>query len=700
MSGAEKRPPLLLEIVCEEIPARAIAAAAEAFKRGVAALLDDTGVPRGEGRAWGGSRRLAVRFRSVAAGLPPKEEEVLGPPAKVAFAPDGSPSKAGVGFAQKQGIDPSRLTVLHTAKGEYAGFRRQAPGRTLEEILQEALPPAVNALPFPKTMRWGSGAHRWVRPVHALVALHGSVPLALRLFDVIGADRSLGHRFRAPGAVTVSDADAYESALREAFVLVDPVERRTMLAALLREAAIGAGGEWVADASLLEEVADLVEWPGVVAGAFDRRFLELPRELLTTTLRHHQKSFTVESRGSLLPAFLSVANSDVDPSGHIRRGNEWVVSGRLEDARFFWDEDRNRPLASRIADLGRVTFHAALGTYADKSRRIVEVVRRLSEELGAPSGERTSAEDAAACCKADLTTGLVGEFPELQGVVGGLLLRAEGAPPGVALAVYEHYRPAGADDDLPTSFAGSLVAAADRLDTIGGLVGAGERPTGSRDPFGLRRAANGVFRIVLDRGWSLSLRSLANLAGGGDPVWAFLTERFENFLKDTGATPNEVAAILRADDGRAVASRTLPDLRERLGAIREIRERDDFAHLVDLVKRVANIRRKNPELVEAALGWRGSDADPEPAVEGLVSSLRDARQDLDRFSADGNYGGAVDVLARLVDPVDLFFDRALVVNPDDRDATYRRLRLLENLESTLTSHFDLRELPGAADRRG
>lgn len=700
MSDLEMRAPLLIEIVCEEIPARAIAAASTDFGERIAGILDAAGVPRGEGTVWGGSRRLAVRFEAVADGLPAREEEVLGPPASVAFLPDGSPAPALQGFAKKQGIDVSLLRPMRTAKGEYAAFRREIPGRSLEAILAEPFASAIAAMPFPKTMRWGDGAHRWVRPVHAVVALHGTRALPVPLFDVVGGRRSVGHRFLAPGGVDLPSAAAYEETLRGAKVLVDPRERRASLETRLREAARGFGGELVPDDALLEEVADLVEWPGVVAGSFDPAFLALPRELLVTTLRHHQKSFTVERAGELLPVFLSVANTDADPAGHVRRGNEWVVSGRLADARFFWDEDRKRTLASRVADLDRVTFHAALGSYGEKAARIAAFVAALAERVGAGRPALEHALRASTLAKADLTTGLVGEFPELQGIVGGLLLRAEGIDPAVARGVYEHYRPTGADDLLPVEEAAALVSVADRLDTVGGLLGAGERPTGSRDPLGLRRSVNGVFRIVIDRGWPLSIRDLSGLAGGDAATLAYLRERLEHFLRDEGATANEAAAVLGAAGGEAGSASPIPDLLARLAALRGIRGRDDFAHLADLVKRVANILRKNADLAAEALPGTDEGPDPEPAVGALAERLRAAEAEIAAEARARNYAGVVDVLARFLAPVERFFEEALVIDPASPRNTRSRLRLLRRLESTLTGHFDLRELPGAADRSG
>jgi glycyl-tRNA synthetase beta chain len=483
--------PLLIEIGCEEIPARMIPAAASDLAARTGAILDQAGLAHGAVSSWGGTRRLAVRIDDVEARQADRSEQVLGPPASAAFDAGGKPTSAAAGFARKQGVAPEALRRIETEKGVYAGFQRDVAGRSVGEVLASTFPAAVAAMAFPKTMRWGSGAHRWVRPVHWLLAIHGGDVLPIELFEVRAGGSSMGHRFLAQGAVKIADPGAYAGALRAAFVLADPDERRKALSRRLAEAAAAAGGELVEDASLLEEVVDLVEWPGVVAGRFDDRFLDLPREILVTTLRHHQKSFSVQRGYKLLPVFLSVANTDRDPAGHVRRGNEWVVSGRLEDARFFWDEDRRTPLSARLETLRRVTFHQKVGSYADKAERVANLAAEIARRVGLDDQRDIAvARDAGRLAKTDLVTGLVGEFPELQGIAGGLLLRGEGSDPAVADGVYEHYKPVGPEDGVPSSVTGAIVSLADKLDTVAALTAVGEAPTGSRDPFGLRRAAN------------------------------------------------------------------------------------------------------------------------------------------------------------------------------------------------------------------
>jgi glycyl-tRNA synthetase beta chain len=692
--------PLLLEIGCEEIPARMIAMAAQDLSVRVLAVLDAAGLTHGAARAWGGTRRLAVRVESVSGTLPGTEQLVLGPPATVAFREDGQPSPAGAGFAKKQGIDPAALEKIETDKGVYAGFRRAVAARTLEQVLAAALPASIAAMSFPKTMRWGAGTYRFVRPVHWVVALHGGAILNLEILGAVSGRASDGHRFLTPGPVAVEHADRYLDTLREARVLVDPDERRAALAAALDTAASGAGGAPVRDDALLDEIVELVEWPGVVAGRFDPSFLALPQEILVTTLKHHQKSFSVRGKDGLLPAFLSVANTDRDPAGHVRRGNEWVVVGRLEDARFFWGEDRKRTLASRVEDLKRVTFHKKLGSYEDKTRRVIAVAKAIAGKLGSSVVDPAVVTGAAELAKADLVTGLVGEFPELQGIVGGLLLRAEGVQAGVADAVAEHYRPIGVEDSIPATAEGCVVAMADRIDTIAGLISVGEIPTGSRDPFGLRRAANGVFRILAERRWSLSMTDLFQLSGQDTKFYAFLQDRLNNWLIDRGFAASEVEAVRRPKVSPTDFDQwSLRQILVRLDAVARLRGRPDFAKLVELTKRVDNILAKQAETLEPAIASEANLAfleDHKSAIalrvahDAAVPRIRDA-------SAGNDFPAVVEQLSALVAPVATFFDDVLVLDPKNPGATYSRCTLLATVRTTVTRDFDIRELAGQAD---
>ncbi|MCP3979941.1 MAG: glycine--tRNA ligase subunit beta [bacterium] len=691
--------PLLIEIGCEEIPARMIPAAASDFARRVPEVLRNAGLEFGDVRSWGGTRRLAVVVDAVVGRQEDRDEQLLGPPASVAFKEDGTPGPAAIGFARKQGIEPADLKRIETEKGAYVGLDRRVEGKTVGQVLAGALPAAVEGMWFPKTMRWGEGKHRWVRPVHWLLALHGEEALEIQLFGMRSSNATRGHRFKSSEAVVVASPAHYLDALREAYVVVDPDERRTRLVEQLKAGAGAIGGELVADDGLLDEVVDLVEWPGAVAGRFEADFLELPRELLVTTLRHHQKCFSVQSAdGTLLAGFLAVSNTDGDPAGHIRRGNEWVVGGRLEDARFFWREDRKRTLDARSADLAQVMFHAKAGSFADKARRMDGLARELATRLDMSEAEHERAGEAARLAKNDLVTGTVGEFPELQGQVGGLLLRADGGDDETAGAIYSHYKPTGPDDGLPPSGVGSVVAVADKLDSLSQLTRAGEVAKGSRDPFGLRRAAGGIFRIAIERSWPLSLEGLAGLVDGGGEFPQRFAALFENFLKDRGATVNEVRAVLRPEIAPAeFRSWHLFDVVARLEALRVVRTRDDFAHLVDLTKRVDNIIAKNPEAAgSVADGFEESEA----AARRLDDDVEQRGPELARLSDEKQYDGVVEGLARFIEPVDTFFEQVLVIDAQNPDATRHRYALLTKLRDLLTRYFDVRELAGQADRRG
>jgi glycyl-tRNA synthetase beta chain len=687
--------PVLIEIGCEEVPARMVPRAAVDLERALVGLLDAASLGHGATTAWGGSRRIAVRCEGVAARQPDRDETLLGPPSRAAFGADGAPTQAAIGFAAKHGIDPRALVEMRTERGTYAGIQRRVAGRTLAEILAEQLPGAVQAMSFPKTMRWADGTLRWVRPVHWLVALHGAEILPISMFGVTAGRTSAAHRFLGAGPIVLAHADEYASALERGAVIADPARRRAELASTLDASARRLGGTLVPDPVLLDEVADLLEWPGVVGGTFDRAYLDLPREILVTTLRHHQKAFAIDAPGGgLVAGFLAVANTDRDTAGHVRRGNEWVVSGRLEDARFFWTEDRKVELAARGPALAGVAFHARAGSHADKAERTATLAGALARAIGLDPRRVDRAERAARLAKNDLVTGLVGEFPELQGIAGGLLLRAEGADEEIARAVYEHYRPAGPDDPLPETEVGAVVAVADKLDTIAALLGAGERPSGSKDPFALRRAGNGILRVLLARDWPLGLDALARLAGGSDALLAFLADRRSATFRDLAFTSNEIRAALRPNVDAAALGWAAGDVRARLDALARVRGREDFRKLVQLTDRVDHI------LAQAGARPAGrAYRDEAEAARSLEQRIDRATGRLRELAQARAYGAIVDELATFIDPVERFFIDCLVLDPQNPEASAHRLGLLARLRELLTQDFDIRELAGEAGRK-
>jgi glycyl-tRNA synthetase beta chain len=503
--------------------------------------------------------------------------------------------------------------------------------------------------------------------------------------------------------VDIDRPENYLKRLEDALVVVQQELRQSRIQTALDKASKQAGGELIPDPDLLSEVSQLIEWPGVVCGEFPRSYLALPRELLVTTLRYHQKCFSIQSaRGELMPGFLAIANTDRDPSGNIKRGNEWVVAGRLEDARYFWNEDRKHTLATRSSGLSGMILHSEIGTYADKARRMQQLAGRIAGHLTFAADQIDLCREAAFLAKNDLLSGTVGEFPELQGIVGGLLLGAEGANDALARAVYEHYRPAGPTDTIPESSAGCIVAVADKLDNLAGFVGIGQAPTGSRDPFGLRRAANGLFRIIIDCKWEISIEDLVEFVEGDSELVSFLTERLQSSLKELGFTVNEVRAVFRPKiQVTQVMKMTLPDLVARLEAIKTVRSREDFAHLVDLTKRVDNIVTKNSTLIDGMQKTSTAVEYVEKTKAATVlAELIDARtKSIHSDAAGRRYMDVVKQFAEFIDPVELFFEKVLVLDPEDVGATHSRIELVVSLNNLLTDVFDIRELAGQASRR-
>jgi glycyl-tRNA synthetase beta chain len=690
---------LLIEVGCEEIPARMIASATSSLKDVVLEVLAAGDLAVGEAIAWGGSRRLAVRITDVAGHQNSKDETIFGPPGAIAFDENGDPAGPAIGFAKKQGIDPSLLKPMETDRGVYAGFVRHVEGRSLEAWLAEELPVRIAAMNFSKTMRWAEGIYRWVRPVHWLVALHGDRVLDMELFGVRSGRMSRGHRFLGDEELQFPGAESYLEKLEEHFVLADRESRRDRILQSLQKEAASAEVSVVSDSGLLEEIIDLAEWPSMVRGGYDPCYLELPRELLITTLRYHQKCFAAQSaEKELVPWFFAVANTDRDPQGHIRRGNEWVVGGRLEDARYFWDEDRQIPLEEHQEALDRVVFHRQAGSYLDKSARIASIAERIGRELGLSSSVLEAAGLAARNSKLDLVTGCVGEFPELQGIIGGLLTRAQGGDDAVARAIYEHYLPTGAEGELPTTDAGALVSVADKLDTVAQLVLAGEKPSGSKDPFGLRRAANGMYRILLARDWSLSVLQLSAAGTDGavdQRIVQLLVDRLEHFLRERGWSSNEVRAVARpARNEQLLSSLPLPEIEKRLEALRPLRGRQDFIRLVELVRRVDNILQKNRELLDAI--EQAPEDDPLAASQALSECLQSKDSKMKQFESESQFGDVVESIAAFVEPVESFFNEVLVIDPDNPGRTRTRATLLVNVRDSLTRCFDIRELSGQA----
>ncbi|HXI02268.1 MAG TPA: glycine--tRNA ligase subunit beta, partial [Candidatus Saccharimonadales bacterium] len=497
----------LLEVGCEEIPAPMIPGALEDLASGLAEALGPLAAGAETFTGFGGPRRLTALLRKVLRREEDREEIVHGPPRSAAFDAGGRPTKAAEGFARKHGVAVNDLAIVTTPKGEVVAARRHVEGRTAAGILSGAVPEVLRRMRFRKTMRWGDQGFLFVRPVHWILALFDGEVVPFEFMGARSGRTTLGHRFLGPGPHEIPDAGSYEEILSaKGAVVARHAERRKRILEAANRAASEAGGRLRSDEALVDELTFLTEHPAIIAGAFPEVFLELPEPVLMTAMRHHQKYLTIEGPdGRLRNAFVGVLGTEPDAEGLIRRGNEWVLKARLADARFFFREDQKLPLADRVPALSGVTFHAHLGSYADKSGRLGSLVDLLARATGTEKTESAALMDAARLCKTDLTTGMVGEFPELQGVVGGIYARMQGHDEICARAIEEHYRPSGAGEPIPSPGAPSLLALADKIDTLAVCFSAGLIPKGSADPYALRRAALGVLRILIENGMRLDL---------------------------------------------------------------------------------------------------------------------------------------------------------------------------------------------------
>lgn len=684
---------LLLEIGTEEIPAGFLARALDDLRERVPARLADARLDATGIQVLGTPRRLVVSVAGLADKQPDLSERVVGPPAQVAFDASGAPTKAAVGFAKRNGVDVSALErgEVEGKKGEYVLCTRQEAGKSAREVLPGLLTALIAELPWPKAMRWGHGEESFVRPVHWLVALLGDEILPISFAGIHAGNQSRGHRFLAPEPVAVTSAlGAYIEALRQRFVIVDPDTRRDMIEAELARVESETGARVRPDAALLAEVNHLVEYPAAVCGSFDQAFLEVPEEVIVSAMRAHQRYFAlVEGAGSekLVNRFVTIAGTVTRDLGVVRAGNERVLAARLSDARFFFREDQKIPLAGRVKQLDQVVFQSDLGSIGDKCARIGTIARSLAEAVGADAAHVAR---AALLCKADLVTQMVSEFPDLQGVMGQHYARIAGEPEPVSRAIFEHYLPRGASDVLPQSDVSAVIGIADRIDTLVGCFAVGLAPTGSADPYGLRRAALGILGLLLDRGWSVSLPTLVDWAasalagkaqvtdGCRSDVLGFLRTRLKGLLGELPADCVEAALTAGFDK--------VPDARARAAAVASLREREDFEPLAAAFKRVANILKG--ERVDTA---------PEPSlfVEDEERMLWDAFVEIEgrvtKHLGAGDYGQALGGLAELKGPVDRFFDKVLVMDQDPR-VRANRLALLGRINGTFTRIADFRQL--------
>jgi len=682
---------LLLEIGTEEIPAAFIPKALEEMTVLIRKELQANRIAHGEARILGTPRRLILVVEDVAEKQEDVEREKLGPPLPMAFDDKGKPTKAAIGFAKGQGLAVEDLKVVQRGKGEYLRAVKKEEGKASSSLLTEILPRVIGSISFPKSMRWGTVNIRFARPIHWILALFDKDVIPFGFGDIESGNRSYGHRFMSPHALEIRDFQNYKRQIKGAFVIVDPQERRKMIEEGIAKAAKEVSGNVLSNQDLLEEVTYLVEYPTVIVGTFEREFLALPREVVINAMEEHQRYFpVVDERGNLMSHFVCVCNTRTPDMETVKRGNERVLKARLSDAKFFFEEDTKEPLDRKVEALKGVIFQAQLGTSYEKVLRFTELSVYLARKFR-PDLEET-VEKAAMLCKADLVTGMVGEFPTLQGVVGREYALISGEGKEVANAILEHYLPAFAGDRLPSGPLGDFISIADKLDSIVGCFGVGLIPTGAGDPFALRRQALGIIRILLGKGYFLSLGEIIDKSlellkekltipsdQTKEAISDFLRSRFQNLLISEGYPFDVVEAVLGAhfDD--------LLECRDRIEAMTRLKAKEEFLALATSFKRVTNI----------AGGFSGGEVNPSllqhPSEKALFEQYLLAKREVEKNMEEKDFERALMEMVKLKDPIDDLFDSVLIMDKE-REKRENRLTLLGNITALFFRIADFSKL--------
>ena len=681
----------LFELGTEELPAGQLTTMAEALCAALSNSLSEKGLQFESSRWFATPRRLAVYIKDLTLTAPSVERDVLGPPVASAKDSNGNWTPAALGFAGKQAVAPEALIPIDTDKGPRLGLRISEAGAIAAEVLPELVSLAVAAIPVSKRMRWGRRREEFLRPVQWLVLLLGKEVLPLSLYNCESDRITRGHRFHHETLVSLNSAASYEKSLLEAKVIADFDVRRAKIKGQIEALASNASARAVIDPALLNEVTGLVEWPVALMGSFDKKFLEVPAEALISSMKVHQKYFhLVDQEGQLLPNFITVANIESNDPSQIISGNERVIRPRLSDAAFFFETDKKTSLNSRLQRLEGVVFQQRLGTLADKTARIAGLTQHISDAFQADSDTSVR---AAKLCKCDLVSDMVLEFPELQGVAGSHYALHDGETGAVAEAVEQHYWPRFAGDHLPASAEARAVALADRLDTMVGIFGIGQLPTGSKDPFGLRRAALAVIRILIAQKNPIPLNQLATWACAKYPtgllsattaeeVVAYIIERLRAFYEDQGIE----IEVLRAVTHIGITSPT--EIDARVKALHAFAASDAAAALAAANKRVANILAKAEQAVD---DQPVANLLQEAAEKNLFEALKQAKAALDPLLEGKNYTGALNILADLRAPVDAFFE-GVMVNAEDPNLKLNRLKLLSALRAQFLRVADIAEM--------
>ena len=684
----------LVEIGTEELPPKALATLSEAFTRGIADGLKDADIEFGQVEAFAAPRRLAVRVRDLSDAQPDKPVEKRGPAVTAAFDDAGNPTRALTGFATSLGVTPDQLDTLETDKGAWVVYRTVDKGKPTVELMPELVDRSLAALPIPKRMRWGANRTEFVRPVHWVVLLFGNKVIDTPVMGLKPGNKTRGHRFHCPKSLIVPTPDDYEVVLKqEGYVIADFAERREQIRAGINQLAEKeAGGKAVIDESLLDEVTALNEWPVPLMGRFEERFLNVPAEALISSMKEHQKYFhVVAANGDMLPLFITVANIQSKDPSQVISGNEKVIRPRLSDAAFFYDTDRKTTLEDRVDALKPIVFQEKLGSLYDKSVRVAALAGKIARVM---NSDPELAKRAAMLAKTDLVTEMVLEFTDLQGIMGRYYAANDGEHEDIASALNEQYMPRFAGDDLPTTLTGCAVAIADRIDSLVGLFGINQPPSGTRDPFGLRRASLGVLRIIIERELPLDLQTLCEWAeeehtsitepNVADTVVDYMLERFRAHYEEQGISAEVYLAVHARRPTRPL------DFDRRVKAVEAFRQLPEAQALAGANKRVSNILTKQG-------GDRiGETVDPsllqDNAEKALAEQVDQQAEQVVPLFENGNYASALSSLASLRAPVDNFFDEVMVM-ADDEAVRNNRLALLNRLRNLFLRVADISLLP-------
>jgi glycyl-tRNA synthetase beta chain len=681
----------LLEIGTEEIPSGYLDNALDDLKRLAESYLEKNRITLSGGLfTCGTPRRLVLFTEEMAEKQEDLIQEVTGPPKMAAYDQEGNPGKAAKGFAEKYGVSVNDLQVVETPRGEYLYIKREISGRPTHEILSEILPRIISEIPWPKSMRWGDIGFPFIRPVHWILALLNGTAIPFEAAGVKSGNMSMGHRFMSPLAMEITGLRDYFYRMKEGYVVINPEERRREIENDVLRKAEEVSGKPMKDTELVATVSNLVEHPSAVCGSFERKFLDLPDAVLITVMKKHQKYFAIQDKnGRLIPYFVAVNNTVARDESVVRKGHERVLKARLSDAVFFFNEDRKRPLIERLDDLKGVIYQAGLGSSFDKVERFRALAVYLAKQI-APELE-SEVELAARLCKCDLTTEMVMEFPTLQGIMGREYARMDGHPEGLCLAIQEHYLPAKADDDMPSSVIGTIVGMADRMDTIGGCFAIGLEPTGAADPFALRRHALAIIRILENKGWDLSIsdfisRSLEILRQNVgfqeqdvfNSVLNFFRERYKNRMSAAGYETDLIEAVV------AAGFDNICELTLRLDHLKRfIAESGEFKSLALTFKRVSNIIKDQEKSldVDESMFKEDCESDLWKAYQGLKDKIY-------MLKKDRKYLEALNLAAELREPIDRYFDGVEIMTRESRALKKNRVAILQRLSELFLSLAD------------